>query len=197
MMQEVFNWVYFVLLIVICVVRRAHERKAGRHSRLRGTPLVEAVLMILWGAAAGVLPLFYIFGSWLNFADFPFTIPSAFGFVGIVLFLISIWILHRSHADLGKLWSPTVEPEADHRLVINGVYKRIRHPMYTAHVLWSIAQALLLPSLIAGPLALVLILAVIHLRIPREEQAMLEKFGDTYSQYMKMTGRIFPKLYMM
>ncbi len=65
--------------------------------------------------------------------------------------------------------------------------------MYSAHVLWGIAQILLLPNLIAGPLALVLIFAVIGIRVPREEQAMLEEFGDDYRQYMKMTGRILPK----
>lgn len=65
--------------------------------------------------------------------------------------------------------------------------------MYAAHVLWGIAQTLLLPNLLAGSLALVLILAVIALRIPREEGAMLEEFGDEYRQYMKSTGRILPK----
>ncbi len=194
MLQGTFNWVWFALLIAIIVVRKAHERKAGRHSRLKGTPIVEAALMVLWGVAAGVLPLFYIFGSWLDFADLPFKMPSAFGFFGIALFLISIWLLHRSHADLGRLWSPTVEPEAKQRLVTDGVYKRTRHPMYAAHVLWGFAQALLLPNLIAGPLALLLMLGVISLRVPREEQAMLEEFGDNYRTYMKTTGRILPNL---
>jgi protein-S-isoprenylcysteine O-methyltransferase Ste14 len=194
MLQEIFNWIWLVLFIVIVVVRKAHERKASRRIRLKGTPIVEAALMVLWGVAAGVLPLLFIFSTWLDFADMPFTIPSAFGFIGTVFFLISIWLLHRSHADLGKLWSPTVEPEARQGLVTDGVYKQIRHPMYAAHVLWGMAQALLLPNLIAGPLALVLMFAVIGLRIPREEKAMLEEFGDDYNQYMKMTGRIFPKM---
>jgi protein-S-isoprenylcysteine O-methyltransferase Ste14 len=194
MLQEIFNWIWLVLFIVIVVVRKAHERKASRRIRLKGTPIVEAALMVLWGVAAGVLPLLFIFSTWLDFADMPFTMPSAFGFIGTVFFLISIWLLHRSHADLGKLWSPTVEPEAGQRLVTDGVYKQIRHPMYAAHVLWGMAQALLLPNLIAGPLALVLMFAVIGLRIPREEKAMLEEFGDDYNQYMKMTGRIFPKM---
>ena len=194
MLQETFNWVWFALFIVACIVRKVHERKAGRHSSLKGTPIVEASLMVLWGVAAGVLPLIYMFGSWLDFAGLPFKMPSAFGFFGVVLFLISIWLLHRSHADLGRLWSPTVEPEVKQRLITDGVYKRIRHPMYSAHVLWGIAQALLLPNLIAGPLALVLMLGVIGVRVPREEQAMLEEFGSEYREYMKTTGRILPMM---
>ena len=194
MSQEIFSWVWLVLLIVIIAVRKVHERKAGKRVSLKGTPLAEAAQMVLWGVAAGVLPFFYMFGTWLDFANLPFKMPPAFGFVGTALFLIAIWLLHRSHADLGKLWSPTVEPEAEQLLVTDGVYKRVRHPMYAAHVLWGIAQTLLLPNLIAGPLALVLIFAVICLRVPREERAMLEQFGDEYRRYMDRTGRILPKL---
>lgn len=195
MSQEVLNWTWVVLLVAMIAVRKMHERKAGRRSTLKGTPLAEAVLMVLWGLAAGVLPFFYIFGPWLDFADLPFEIPSALGLVGVSLFLISIWLLHRSHGDLGSLWSPTVEPEVEQRLVTDGVYKHVRHPMYAAHMLWGVAQALLLPNLIAGTLALVLITAVTALRIPREERAMIQQFADEYRRYMDRTGRILPKSY--
>jgi protein-S-isoprenylcysteine O-methyltransferase Ste14 len=191
--QDVFNWIWIVLFVVIVVVRKIHERKAGERSSLKDTPAIEGTLMMLWGLASGVLPFFYIFSTWLGFANFPYTVSPLFGILGAVLFLLSIWLLHRSHVDLGKLWSPTVEPEAKQRLVTDGVFKRIRHPMYSAHMLWGVAQALLLTNYIAGPLALVLMLAVIVLRVPREEQAMIEEFGDEYRKYMQKTGRIFPK----
>ncbi len=194
MSQEIFHWIWLVLLIVIIVVRKVHERKAGKSVSLGEIPVVEAMLMVLWGIAAGVLPFFYLFGTWLEFANYPFTMPAGFGFAGTAFFATAIWLLHRSHADLGKLWSPRVEPESGQWLVTHGVYQRIRHPMYAAHVLWGIAQTLLLPNLVAGPLALLLIFAVIALRIPREERAMLKQFGDKYRRYMERTGRILPKL---
>ena len=193
MWQEIFNWIWLALFIIIAVVRKMDEYKAGRRTSLQGTPFVEAALMVLWGMAAGVAPFFYIFGSWLDFADLPLDVPPVFGFSGVALFLVAIWLLHRSHNDLGKLWSPTVEPETAQPLVAEGVYKRVRHPMYAAHVLWGIAQALLLPNLVAGPLALLLILFVLALRVPREDQAMIEEFGDEYCRYMDRTGSILPK----
>jgi len=194
MSQSLLNWVWLILFIIILMVRKIHERKAGRHGSLKGTLIAEAALMGLWGIASGVLPFFYIFGTWLDFANLPFNVHPALGGIGTVLFVISIWLLHRSHADLGKHWSLSVDPKSKNGLVTGGVYKRIRHPMYSAHVLWGIAQALLLPNLIAGSLALVLMFATIGLRIPREEHALLEEFGDGYRQYIKMTGRILPKL---
>ena len=79
-------------------------------------------------------------------------------------------------------------------LVTGGVCRRVRHPMYAAHVLWGVAQILLLPNLLAGPPALVLMLLLLVVRIPREEQAMLAQFGDAYRDYMAHTGRLFPRL---
>ncbi|MFC1530209.1 protein-S-isoprenylcysteine O-methyltransferase [Gemmatimonadota bacterium] len=193
MSQEIFNWVWFVLLIVIITVRKVHERKAGQHSSLKETPLLEAILMMLWGIAACVLPAIFIFSSWFDFADFPGGVQPVAGYTGSVLFLISIWLLHRSHTDLGVLWSPSVEPDSEHRLVTGGVYKLVRHPMYAVHVVWGIAQIMLIPNLIAGPLALILILLVISMRIPREEQSMIEQFGEEYRQYMNKTSRIIPR----
>ncbi|MBW1879008.1 MAG: isoprenylcysteine carboxylmethyltransferase family protein [Deltaproteobacteria bacterium] len=194
MSQAVFSWTWLALFVAISVVRKIHERRAGKRSSLKGTPIAEGALMALWGLAAGILPLVYLFTSWLDFADLPFEMPPALGFLGVGLFLIAIWLLHRSHDDLGKTWSPSVEPEAGERLVTDGVYRRIRHPMYAAHVWWGVAQALLLPNLLAGPLALVLMFVLIAMRVPREERALLETFGDDYRGYMEQTGRILPKL---
>jgi protein-S-isoprenylcysteine O-methyltransferase Ste14 len=196
MWQEIFNWTWLALFIVIIFVRKMHEYNARRRTSLQGTPFAEAALMALWGLAASVGPFFYIFGSWLDFADLPLEPSPLFGISGVALFLVAIWLLHRSHNDLGELWSPTVEAETAQPLVVEGVYKRIRHPMYAAHVLWGIAQTLLLPNLVAGPLALILVLFMLALRIPREERAMIEEFGEDYYRYMDSTGRIVPKLSM-
>ena len=137
--------------------------------------------------------LFYMFSPWLDFADFPFRMPHAFRIVGVAFFVFAIWLLHRSHADLGGQWSPTVSFKTGHALVTEGVYKRVRHPMYAAHVPWGIAQALLLRNLIAGPLAMRLGVAFMVLRILREDLAMIDEFGDAYRRYMKTTGRLLPR----
>jgi len=191
--QDFFEWSWLVLFVVICTVRKVHERKAGDRSALRKMPVTEAVLMILWGCLAGVAPLLLIFSPLLDFANLPFGFPWIIRTVGLALFVPAIWLVHRSHADLGRLWSPTVEFRDEHKLVTEGVYKRVRHPMYAAHVIWGVSQALLFPNFIAGPGALLVMLAVMRIRIPREEGAMLDHFGDDYLAYAERTGRVFPK----
>ncbi len=191
--QELFEWIWLALFVVMIAVRKLHERAAGRRTSLKGIPVLEAATMLLWGLAAGVLPLLHIFTDWLEFADYPFAMPPAFQAVGAFVFVLAIWLLHRSHTDLGKRWSPTVEFEEQHTLVAEGVYRHVRHPMYAAHLIWGVAQSVLLPNFAAGLSALILILPVILLRIRREERAMLGHFGDAYRQYMVRTGRLLPK----
>ena len=66
--------------------------------------------------------------------------------------------------------------------------------MYAAHLLWAIAQPLILTNWIAGFCFLIPQIAQYWLRVDSEEQMMLEYFGDDYREYMEITGRLFPKL---
>ena len=101
-------------------------------------------------------------------------------------------VLWRSHVNLGRNWSPTMQIRNQQSLVDRGVYARIRHPMYTAHGLWGVGQMLLLHNWIAGPLFLVLFVPFCLYRVPREERMMIERFGDHYRDYVKRTGRYWP-----
>jgi len=81
----------------------------------------------------------------------------------------------------------------DHQLVTSGVFKHIRHPMYAAHLLWAVAQVLMLHNWIAGFSFLVVSIPQYLLRVNAEEQMMLEQFGEQYKNYMQRTGRIIPR----
>jgi protein-S-isoprenylcysteine O-methyltransferase Ste14 len=106
----------------------------------------------------------------------------------------SLWLLWRSHADLGRNWSPTLQIVQEQRLITEGVYGRIRHPIYAAIWLWGIAQALLPHNWIAGLAGLALFLPVYLYRMPREEQIMAEHFGEAYHAYASRTGRVLPRI---
>jgi len=116
------------------------------------------------------------------------------GWLNVLVEFSALWLLWRAHTDLGRNWSPTLEINQDQVLVSQGVYQVIRHPIYAALWLMGIAQVFLLQNWIAGLSGLLASLLIRLLRVPREEQMMLDQFGETYYQYMQRTGGILPRL---
>ncbi len=111
-----------------------------------------------------------------------------------MFFAVATWLLWRSQRDLGRSFSPELEITEGQALVTDGVYKQIRHPMYTAHLFLDVAQLFLLQNYIAGPAMFLTQIPLYLYRIPREEQMMLDAFGHSYRNYMERTGRLAPKL---
>jgi protein-S-isoprenylcysteine O-methyltransferase Ste14 len=66
--------------------------------------------------------------------------------------------------------------------------------MYASEWVWGIAQALLLQNWIAGWAGLALFMPLHVARVPREEQMMVERFGEAYREYINRTGGIVPRL---
>jgi protein-S-isoprenylcysteine O-methyltransferase Ste14 len=56
-----------------------------------------------------------------------------------------------------------------------------------------LGQALFLANWVAGLGGLVGFGLLYFLRVPKEEDMMLQEFGEPYRQYMAKTGRILPK----
>ena len=106
----------------------------------------------------------------------------------------ALWLFWRSHADLGLNWSMHLRVREGHELVTRGVYRRVRHPMYSAIWLFSSAQALLLANAAAGWSALLTFGILYFIRVPQEEAMMCETFGQAYRDYMQDTGRLWPRL---
>ena len=102
---------------------------------------------------------------------------------------------YRTHRDLGRSWSVTLEIRETHQLVTAGVYRYVRHPMYSAFFMWAIAQALLLPNWIAGVAGLVGFGTLFALRIGSEERMMAATFGEEYVAYAARTRRVVPGVF--
>jgi protein-S-isoprenylcysteine O-methyltransferase Ste14 len=191
MLQDKFNLIFLILLILISVIRKIYLRKLGcKKIDLKKTSLAEIIMFTIIGLAM-LSPLIFIFSSLLNIADY--YIPDSIRWVGVILFISASGLLLRSHADLGKNWTFSLDIKNKHTLITKGVYKHIRHPMYAAHLLWALAQLLIIPNWIAGPSFLLFSIPFYMYRVPKEENLLIKEFGKEYKDYMKKTGRIFPK----
>jgi protein-S-isoprenylcysteine O-methyltransferase Ste14 len=94
---------------------------------------------------------------------------------------------------LGRFWSANLMLREKHRLITTGPYAKIRHPLYLAMIGWSAGLALVAANWVFLALALV-VSSVFILRVPREEQMLLDQFGEEYRSYMDRTGSVFPRL---
>jgi protein-S-isoprenylcysteine O-methyltransferase Ste14 len=185
---------YFVCTIIWYVIRYPYERRARRTPvRRTARGLRDRLLVAAAVVGFGGIPVIYVATRWLRAADREF-IP-ALGWLGLVVFVVGIWLNYRTHRDLGRNFSPSLDVRPEHTLVTTGVYAWVRHPMYAAFFLWAVAQALLLPNWVAGFSGLVGFAILYFLRVGQEERLMLETFGEAYRAYMSRTARLVPWVY--
>ncbi|MEL6397665.1 MAG: protein-S-isoprenylcysteine O-methyltransferase [Cyanobacteria bacterium J06607_6] len=185
--------VFLMGLMASTIIRIPHQRvqKQNVIADDRKT-LQEKILLGLVFLGMFVLPVVYIVTPWLRFANY--SLPIWANLLGVLIFAIALWLFWLSHRDLGKNWSPTLQVREDHTLVTAGIYRTIRHPMYTAIWLWSLAQGLLLTNWMAGLSGILAFGTLYCLRVGKEEAMMLAQFGDQYQAYMDQTKRLLPGL---
>src|SRR5689334_4666313 len=176
--------------MVMLAIRAPHGRRSRRVKVANSyrTPLETRLLILAW--IAFFIPLIWLVSPVLSFAEYPLTLAPLIA--GVMCFVVGLWLFYRSHADLGTNWSITLEVREQHRLITDGVYYRIRHPMYSALVLYSVGQALVIPNWVAGPANLVAFAILFTLRVHAEEQMMRDAFGDEYATYAARTKRLVP-----
>lgn len=187
------NLVFLIAFIVYVAIRGVFKKRTKSNevtvSRFDG---LEKALLLIVIPGGLLLPLVYLFTPWLAFADY--RLPAWAPWCGTVLLVAALWLFWRSHVDLGLNWSQSLELRKNHELVKQGVYRAIRHPMYASIWLWCAAQGLILENWLAGWYAGVAFALMYFIRTPREERMMCENFGEEYRDYMRQTGRLFPRL---
>jgi protein-S-isoprenylcysteine O-methyltransferase Ste14 len=115
-------------------------------------------------------------------------------FVGLVLLLTGLGLRSLSTRTLGRYFSPDVRILPEHKLIKVGVYKYVRHPIYLGTLLAYFSVPLLFHSLY-GFFVMILKIPLTMYRIKIEEQALLEKFGDEYRDYIKNSKKLIPYVY--
>ena len=191
MFNSIFKIIYFIEFAVIATVRKAGTTKYRHLDTMEDrSSTLDNILLALNGVAM-ILPLFYVFTAWFDFANF--TLPFWLRWIGVVLFAAATYLLWLTHQAMGRNWTISLGIREEHKLVTDGIFRYLRHPMYAAHLLWAIAQPLILANWLAGFPFLLTQTAQYWLRIKAEEEMMVEHFGDEYRNYMGTTGGLFPK----
>jgi protein-S-isoprenylcysteine O-methyltransferase Ste14 len=183
----IFDTAYFVWiaseLFGAVLVPRLRRRAATRVERDRGsgpliifTVFVSIILAFAFGyAGIGVLP------------------DCAF-YLGIFLMFLGILVRQWAIAVLGRFFSLTVRVAEDHRVVVKGPYRLVRHPSYTGVLITFIGLALAVQSWGALLVLLGVFSVSFGYRMRVEEKMLLSELGEDYDNYMKRTKRLIPYL---
>ncbi len=199
--EATFRFAFLLLLLALIAMRAAFmirvRRSGGRLTpdkravEREGGPGVLAFRAAAFVALVVFLLMYFLGAAWIDALSFP--LPGWLRWAGFALGAVSVAFWTWTQIVLDKQWSAQLQLTEGHHLITTGPYARMRHPLYTAMLGWCIALALLTANCIFVAVCALFIAGLVW-RIPREEQMMLEAFGDEYREYMRRTGRYFPHL---
>ena len=125
--------------------------------------------------------------SWKTFSIFP--LSNILGGILILLAFAFHWWTEKDHKQAHE-HSGNIE-----KIVITGVYAKIRHPLYLSLILQNIGIALAFGVMITFVMAL---LTIIHWTVTalKEEAVLLQKFPHEYMQYKEeVRWRMIPGVF--
>lgn len=179
--------IYFMVKVRRTGGRIMPDEQAVQREGGRGALIFRVVMFF---ALIVFLAMYFLGAAWID----AFLIPLAgwLRWTGFALGAIAVifWIWTQIHLD--TQWSAQLQLKGNHHLVTTGPYAYVRHPLYLAMMGWGVAAALLTANWIIIAMCVLAIAGVLW-RVPKEEQMMVEAFGDEYKAYMRRTGRFTPK----
>jgi len=193
MEEALFRQLFLVIYVIFFGVRIRYRVESARKDTEQPRKLSNA------GKLQAIAILCYFASILLYLLDVPSVSWSRLGlpfwirWFGVSLAIVATILVAWTHLALGRQYSAELVIQKDHILVTTGPYARIRHPMYTALNMFSISMAIITSNLLV--LFFAVLVAFIFPWIVREEELMLiETFGEEYREYMRRTGRFFPRI---
>jgi protein-S-isoprenylcysteine O-methyltransferase Ste14 len=179
---------FAVLVVAISAVQYYYRKKRLVGVEVRCQVSDKANYMIgVWALAIVLYPCGF---SWY---DVRVPIPEWIRLVGLIGMAISIPLSAWTYRALGGQFSSKLEVFVTHRIVQNGPYRYVRHPMYTALILCMVSTSLASTNVIVATISALAIIALLS-RLKKEERMLLTCFQQTYYKYTTTTGALLPKL---
>jgi protein-S-isoprenylcysteine O-methyltransferase Ste14 len=168
--------------LIAIIIFPPSKLKYKNKEQLSGLMIITGLLLSCLVAILYVFrPALIISGQWQTR---PFLIP-----LGAICLIIHLVFFSLSHFHLKNFWSGTLAIKEMHVLVTRGIYRNIRHPMYTGLFFWAIG------SIFVGQNAyffvIFILIAGILLRIFKEEKMLENFFKEEYRAYKKRSRMFF------
>jgi protein-S-isoprenylcysteine O-methyltransferase Ste14 len=196
MNENIFRILAAVILFSAMGISGYFRTKADRESgeklsrKVDGTPMMNVIRiggLILW-----LSPFVYLINpAWMAWSKIG--LPESARWLGVGIGILCVPGIYWLFSSIGTGITPVSATRKEHKLVTHGIYHYIRHPLYTLGSSLFISFGMMADNWFIAALG-ILTFILMAIRTPKEEANLIEKFGDEYREYMKHTGRFFPKL---
>ena len=172
--------------------RSKADRETGERvsSRDEGAPIFLALRLgglLLWLSTLAYL----INPAWFEWSRA--SLPLWVRWLGIGLGIICDFLIFWLFRSIGSSISPTVGTRTNHQLVTHGIYRYVRHPLYSVGMAFFLSFALMADNWFFALLSIGAFV-LLAIRLPNEEAHLIARFGDDYRNYMRTTGAFLPRL---
>lgn len=116
------------------------------------------------------------------------------GFIGTFFIIVGTVINVFGRLTLKQNWGNQIRIYENHTLVTKGIYKFVRHPLYSSTILMIAGFSFIFMNLLVFILNLVIFIPFMIYRAKQEEVLLTKHFGDEYPRYKEKTGMLFPKI---
>jgi protein-S-isoprenylcysteine O-methyltransferase Ste14 len=175
-------WLAYNVIVSIGLRKRPDAKSAeSMKSRAVHEFLLLAGLVLLFAPIPGLTGHFV--------PDTPTTAA-----VGLGIQLAGMLFYFWSRSYLGRLWSGQIVIMRDHKLIETGPYRLLRHPLYTGFIGMFVGTAVVSGQYHAlGGIAFCII--AYARKIPMEEAALREEFGEAFDVYRQKRWAFIPWVY--
>lgn len=179
---------FFGGLTVWRILRYGSLVKRGKDAQLRDSQGQWLSVMMLFG----LIGVHYL--AIYEFSRLGSERQSLFFLIGVVAIAMAIILSQFALKSLGKFFDRlAIKP--DHQLITTGIYRYIRHPVYTSYILLFGGYCVLLEAWISLGITIILCSLWFSHRIHLEEEMLMTHFGRDYLHYRQKTKRLFPFIY--
>lgn len=162
------------------------ERVSHREEGYLFATVLRLAGLSLWIATFAYL----LYPRAVQWASLP--LPHAIRWIGVCLGVTAPLLMYWTLSSLGRNLTDTVVTRREATLVTTGPYRWVRHPFYVSAAVLMLSATIISAQAMIG-ISSIVILLMLAIRTPAEEQKLIERFGDSYRQYMQTTGRYLPR----
>ncbi len=182
--------VVITLTMMVTIYHRLQAAASGEKISRREEGYAFAIVLRMAGLLLWISTIAYLFDpSLMPWTTVP--LPSWVRWTGVAMGGLCSLLMYWTLSSLGKNLTDTVVTRTEATLVTHGPYRWVRHPFYVTAALLMTSVTVLSANWLIG-LSSLLVLTLLAIRTPKEEQMLIERFGDQYRDYMSRTGRFIP-----